>query len=96
MSTKILRVFLQNSKLNGEKFVNNKKKYIVSKLKNRQQNYNKIITRKMTTYNKLPLSFGNGPNGPNRPNGDSIIYMILAAFGFNISVNIKKANSKQE
>lgn len=47
----------------------------------------------MTTYNKLPLSFGNGPN---RPNGDSIIYMILAAFGFNISVNIKKANSKQE
>ena len=93
MSIKILRVFLQNSKLNGEKFVNNKKKYIVSKLKNRQQNYNKIITRKMTTYNKLPLSFGNGPNGPNR---DSIIYMILAAVGFYISLNINKANSKKE
>jgi hypothetical protein len=94
MSIRILRIFLQNSKLNREKFVNNKKNYIVSKFKNRQQNYIKIITRKMTTYNKPPLSFGNGPNRP--PNGSSIIYMILAAIGFNISVNIKKANSKQE
>jgi len=96
MYNRILRLFLQNSKLNREKFVNNKKKYIISTLKNRQQNYNKIITRKMTTYNKPPLSFGNGPNRPNRPNGDSIIYMILAAIGFNISLNINKANSKQE
>jgi hypothetical protein len=47
----------------------------------------------MNTYNKPPLSFGNGPN---RPNGYGIIYMILAAIGFNISVNIKNTNNKKE
>ena len=92
MFTRIFKLILLNSKLNREKFVRNKKNYIESILKNRQQNYNRTITRKMTTYKKPPLSF---LNGPNFPNGSPIIYMIIAAIGFKISLNIRKSNNKE-
>jgi hypothetical protein len=89
MTTRFLIPFLRNSRQNREKFIKNKKIYIETIVKNRQQNYNKTITRKMNTYH----SFGNGPKLPNE---GYAIYLILAAFGFNISVNIMNANSNEE
>ena len=80
-----IRSFLQNSKLNREKFVNNKGNYKLSISKNNQQNYNKIIKRKMSSYNP-PLSFGGGPNNNNNNNNNKgIIDMIVAAGGVYIS-----------
>ena len=46
-----IRTILQNSKLNREKIINNKEIYKLSISKNNQQNYNKIIKRKMSSYN---------------------------------------------
>jgi hypothetical protein len=79
----LLRSLLQNSKLNREKFVKNKKTYNELIKKNKQQNYNKIITRKMSTYIP-PLSFRGG-GGPKKPN--NIFYMFLAASSVYISSN---------
>ena len=86
MSNKVqyfIRTILQNSKLNREKFVNNKGNYKLSISKNNQQNYNKIIKRKISSC-KPPLSFGGGPNNNNN-NNNGIIYMIVAAGGVYIS-----------
>jgi len=81
-----IRTILQNSKLNREKFVNNKKIYNLSNYKNRQQNYNRIISRKMSSY-QSPLSFGGSGGdggGPKRPNS-GILYMFAAFSGVYIS-----------
>ena len=76
--------FQTSNIINRVKCVKNKKMYNESICKNRQ------YIRKMTTYNKPPILFGNGPNRNN------IIYMILSAVSFNIYLNIKKTNSKEE
>jgi hypothetical protein len=100
MFNRILKSILQNSKPNREKFVKSKKLYIETTVKNRSQNYNKIITRKMTTFSKPGFSFygggGNGGGGgPKLPKG--IIYMFIAAVSCNISSKlVKRANSKEE
>jgi hypothetical protein len=82
-----IRSILQNSKLNREKFVNNKGIYNLSISKNRKQNFNNIIKRKMSSYNH-PLSFGGGGGGdgggPKRPN-NGILYMFAAFTGIYIS-----------
>ena len=57
-----IRNILQNSNLNREKFVNNKKIYSQLISKNRQNNSNRIITRKMSTFE--PPLFGRGPRDP--------------------------------
>jgi hypothetical protein len=80
-----IRSILQNSKLNRDKFVSNKGIYNLSISKNKKQNYNKIIKRKMTTSYKPPLSFGGGPNNNNNNNNNRIIYMIIVAGGTYIS-----------
>jgi hypothetical protein len=80
-----IRTILQNSKLNREKIINNKEIYKLSISKNNQQNYNKIIKRKMSSY-EPPLSFGGGPNNNNNNNNNNrIIYMIVVAGGAYIS-----------
>ena len=89
-----IKPIFQTSKLNREKFVKNKKLYNVSIIINRQNNYNKFVTRKMSSYG---ASFygGGGGGGPNW--FQSIIYMFIVAFSCNISSKlIKNANSKQE
>jgi|LauGreDrversion4_2_1035121.scaffolds.fasta_scaffold52216_2 hypothetical protein len=76
-----IRSILQNSKLNREKFVNNKKKYNMMNVKNR--NHNMINKRNFSTYSKPnPPIFGNGPNGPNMPpEGPSLIVVAAMAIG---------------
>ena len=97
MFARILKPILQNSKLNREKFVKNKKLYIDSIVKNRQQNHNKVVTRKMATFSEPGSSFyggGGGGGGPNWSTG--IIYMFIVAVSCNISSKLlKKSNSKE-
>jgi len=54
-----IRSVLQNSKLNREKFVNNKKKYIMTTVKNR--NHNMFITRNYTSFGGYIPPKSNGP-----------------------------------
>jgi hypothetical protein len=80
-----IRSILQISKLNREKFVNNKKKYNMMVVKNR--NHNMIIKRNFGSYS------GNMP--PNKdPNEDSNEYMyaIIGVFvgGYLMSKKINK------
>ena len=79
-----IRNILQNSKLNREKFVNNKKKYNEIIAKNKQQNHNRIFIRKMSTF-VPPLSFGSstgsGGKGPNDPKWKPLIYMGILSLG---------------
>jgi hypothetical protein len=97
MFARILKPILQNSKLNRVKFVKNKKLYIDSIVKNRQQNHNKVVTRKMATFSEPGSSFyggGGGGGGPNWSKG--IIYMFIVAVSCNISSKlIKSAKSKE-
>ena len=75
-----IRSILQNSKLNREKFVNNKKKYNMTTIKNR--NHNMINKRNFSTYSQHnPPVFGNGPNGPKGPNGPGIFTIFIMATG---------------
>ena len=76
----IIRNLLQNSKLNRENFVNNKKKYNLSRPK---QGFNRIITRKMHTKSMPFPSFGKGPggNGPKLP----LAFIMLASLSAYIS-----------
>jgi len=81
----IIRSLLQNSKLNRENFVNNKKKYNLYRSK---PGFNRIITRKMHT-NSIPfLSFGKGPggNGPKLP----LAFIMFASLSAYISSNFNK------
>jgi hypothetical protein len=64
-----IRSILQISKLNREKFVNNKKKYNMTAVKNR--NHNMIIKRNFGSYS------GNMP--PNK-DPDDYIYAIIGVF----------------
>ena len=93
-----IRNILQNSKLNREKFVNNKKIYNQLISKNRQNNSSRIITRKMSTF-VPPLSFGSstgsGGNGPNNPKWKQFVYMFVLSMGIVIPpylINNKKNN----
>jgi hypothetical protein len=83
-----IRNILQNSKLNREKFVKNKRIYNESITKNRQKNNNRIIIRKMSTFTP-PLSFGStgGGKGPNNPKWEPFIYMFVLSMGIIIPSN---------
>jgi len=88
-----IKPIFQTSKLNRENFVKNKKLYNESIVNNRQNNYNKFVTRKMSSYGAS--FYGGGGGGPNW--GQSIIYMFIVAVSCNISSKlIKNTNSKQE
>lgn len=80
-----IRSILQNSKLNREKFVNNKKNYNQFIAKNKQKNNNRIIIRKMSTFSPPPpLSFGNlGGRGryPKDPKWNPFILMCIMSMG---------------
>ena len=88
MSTRILKQILQN-KVNREKIINQKKIYVENVLKNRQQNHNKIISRKMHSHS-TNSSFGNGPN-----NNNNLFYMLIVASGVFVSSNIRKNKEKK-
>jgi len=72
-----IRSVLQNSKLNREKFVN-KKKYIMSSIKNR--NHNIVIKRKYSTTNRFSRANFNGPN--KKPNS----FLIGCFVGYTATV----------
>jgi hypothetical protein len=64
-----IRNILQNSKLNREKFVNNKKKYNMTTVKNR--NHNMIIKRNFGSYTDFMPPKKN-------PDNNEIKYAIIA------------------
>jgi len=79
--------FLQNSKLNREKFVKNKSIY---KKSLKKVTVNKIIKRDMSSYCESGVfSGGNGGNGDNGDNGNNggneLVYMFIMALGVYIS-----------
>jgi hypothetical protein len=81
----IVRTLLQKPRLSREIFVNNKKKYNLTKSK---QGFNRIITRKMYT-NSIPFSsFGKGPGGkgPKLP----VALLFIASLSAYISYNFNK------
>ena len=86
MSNRIIKPFLQY--YNKDKFVKNKKNYVESIIKNRQQSYNKIITRKIC----IPIT-GGGGGGPRFPT--SIFYMFVVAISCSISSKLTR-NTKKE
>jgi hypothetical protein len=89
-----IKPIFQTSNLNREKFVKNKKIYNESIVNNRQNNYNKFVTRKMSSC-RASFYGGGGGGGPNW--SQSIIYMFIVAVSCNISSKlIKNTNSKQE
>ena len=68
----IMQKIIHNSKLNREKFVENKKKY------NIQKNNNSIIHRKYHTF--APFNDDpNGDNNPNNPNNNRMLIMLAAS-----------------
>ena len=91
MFNRILKPILQSSKLNREKFVKRKKVFVENVLKNKQQNHNKIITRKMHTYSKDRIFTGYGGGGGNDPN-QNIIYMFIILSGVFISSKFERKN----
>ncbi len=82
-----IRSILQNSKLNREKFVKNKKIYNEYVAKRKQQNINTIIKRKFSTYS-TPLSFGGGGGGPKKPNWNELLAMAAVAIGATMGIKI--------
>ncbi len=63
LANRVLNHILQNSKLNREKFVNNKKKYNMTAVKNR--NHNTIIRRDFGSWsNSQKPNLGGWPNKP--------------------------------
>ena len=93
MSSRFIKPILQISKLSREKFIINKKNYIESILNNRQKsiqkNYNKIITRNISTSTTENDGGGNDPN--------NFMYMVTSAIVFNIYIILKKStNGKEE
>jgi len=89
------RAIFQTSRLNREKFVKSKKLYNESIVNNRQNSYNKFVTRKMSSCGASFYGGGGGGGGPNWV--QSFIYMFIVAVSCNISSKlIKNTNSKQE
>ena len=77
-----VRAILQNSRLNGEKFIKNKKIYNISLKKNSQSIlYNRIISRKVHTYNVPPPK-----------NGGNWLFIIVASSGVYILDYFNKKN----
>lgn len=73
-----IRSILQNSKLNREKFVNNKKKCNIMSVKNR--NHNMIIKRNFgSSSGFMPPNF-NGPNKNPTPFTSATIVMIVGVY----------------
>ena len=90
---------LENSKLNREKFVKNKNKYNITLSKNKA-NHNRFIVRKMTTFVRPPLSFGNdggngnGPNNPFNGGGPYLLFMAAAGLSAYMSSGTYEKNEK--
>ena len=89
MSNRIIKPFLQYS--NKDKFVKNKKNFVESIIKNRQQSYNKIITRKIC----IPITGGGGGGGGGPRFPTSIFYMFVVAVSCSISSKLTR-NTKKE
>jgi hypothetical protein len=85
----IIRSLLQNSKLNRENFVNNKKKYNLYKSKTKQTGFNRIITRNLNTNYTNYQTFGKGP-GNNGPNYSFVFIMFASALSVYISKELNK------
>ncbi len=63
LANRVLKSILQSSKLNREKFVNNKKKFNMMSVKNR--NHNMISRRDFGSWsNSQKPNLGGGPNKP--------------------------------
>ena len=99
MSNKIhgfIRKLFQNSKLNRENFVKNKKTYNKNIVKQRQYSFNKIITRGNHTYMKRPFSFGifgagmGGGGGGRKPTLETGFLFSLITTSIGIYNNQKK------
>ena len=93
MFIRITKPILQSSNLNREKFVKNKKVFVENLLKNKQQNYNKIINRKMHTFSKDRnyTAFGGGGGGPN-----NLIYVFIMLSGVFISSKLERKNKEKK
>jgi hypothetical protein len=74
-----IRNILQNSKLNREKFVRNKKTY--NKMLSKNKNYNYIIKRNFGTFHSY--DFNNNNNNNNR-----LLYLILALTSYHTTKRI--------
>ncbi len=73
-----IRSILQNSKLNREKFVNNKKKYNMTTVKNR--NHNMIIKRNFGSSAGFIPPNSNGPDKNPYPFTTATIAMIVGVY----------------
>jgi hypothetical protein len=73
-----IRRLLQNSKLNREKFVNNKKKYNMMTVKN--SNHFMIIKRNYTSSNGIIPPNSNGPNKD--PNSFKLAFIAMIVGGY--------------
>lgn len=73
-----IRTLLQSSKLNREKFVNNKKKYNIMTVKNK--NHNTIIKRQFGSWsNTQQPNFGGGGR-PNKPMLFLVVIAVMSQF----------------
>ena len=88
MFVRAVKLIFQTTKLNREKIVKNKKFYNESIINNRQNSYNKFVTRKMSSCSQDGASFYGGGGGPNFTQG--IIYMFIVAVSCNISSKLLK------
>jgi hypothetical protein len=81
MSSKINFIMRrQNLKLNSQNFVKNKQLYNQSIIKNRQTNYNRIIYRRVHSFEPLFCGSNGDDNEPN--NHNRMVIMLLASIWF--------------
>jgi hypothetical protein len=73
-----IKNILQNSSLNREKFVNNKKKYNIIKAKN--NNPNMIIKRKFSSYSKQSSDCGGPKIPPSGPELVTTLFMVIGTY----------------
>ena len=91
----VIRNIFQNSKLNREKFVKDKKKYNVSKA-SAERSFNKVVTRNFHSKHYVaPLSFGGGGGGRG-PRGDGPFAFIMfgSLLSAYVSSNVNKNRKK--
>lgn len=102
MSNKIhgfIRKLFQNSLINRKNFDKNKKTYKENIVKQRQNNFKNILTRRNHTYIKRPFSFGSfcvgiegggGGGGGPKPSLENGLLFILITASIGIYNNQKK------
>lgn len=90
-SINLLRKLFQKSSVHRIHFINNKKKYNESIIKNRHQNlYRNFHNRKFHTYTKPQLNIDNPNQQPNDPENDLICICIIVT----TSYIVNKLNNK--